>query len=263
MFAGEPSILMRPEFYVTAGALSAALTVPLLVAGLPGALVGPLAFLAGFALRGAAIIRGWSLPAYGRSLGEAARISLYRRPTRSSNLRASLAARLRVGNTQLQRGSKPMKFMLILATAAAFAVPAEATQPQPVDKNVAMVEADDAAMAAAIAFARSQLAGFFTRLSDPGPGESNFAVKFNLARSGEFIWAGDLRRENGRLTGALDNQPIHAGYKLGQRVSIPEADIIDWSYRRDAVTQGHHTTRVLLGQIDPAHAAAVRSSLGW
>ncbi len=66
VLAGEPSILMRPELYVTAAALSAALTVALLLAGLPGALVGPIAFIAGFALRGAAIIRGWSLPAYHR-----------------------------------------------------------------------------------------------------------------------------------------------------------------------------------------------------
>jgi uncharacterized membrane protein YeiH len=32
----------------------------------PGAVAGPLAALAGFALRGAAIWRGWSLPAYRR-----------------------------------------------------------------------------------------------------------------------------------------------------------------------------------------------------
>ena len=66
VFAGEPSILMRPELYVTAAALSAALTVGLLLAGLPGAIAGPIAFLAGFGLRGAAIARGWSLPAYNR-----------------------------------------------------------------------------------------------------------------------------------------------------------------------------------------------------
>jgi uncharacterized membrane protein YeiH len=66
VLAGEPSILMRPELYVTAAALAAALTVGLLLAGLPGAMVGPIAFLAGFSLRGAAIIRGWSLPAYER-----------------------------------------------------------------------------------------------------------------------------------------------------------------------------------------------------
>jgi uncharacterized membrane protein YeiH len=32
----------------------------------PAAVAGPIAFLAGFALRGAAITRGWSLPQYPR-----------------------------------------------------------------------------------------------------------------------------------------------------------------------------------------------------
>jgi uncharacterized membrane protein YeiH len=66
VLAGDPSILMRPELYVTASALSAALFVGLAVAGVPGGAAGIAAFLVGFALRGAAILRGWSLPAYSR-----------------------------------------------------------------------------------------------------------------------------------------------------------------------------------------------------
>jgi len=68
VLAGEPSVLMRPELYVTAAALSAALLVGLVLAGLPAGAAGLIAAGAGFALRGAAIWRGWSLPAYrGRS----------------------------------------------------------------------------------------------------------------------------------------------------------------------------------------------------
>jgi uncharacterized membrane protein YeiH len=66
VLAGEPSILMRRELYVTAAALSAALLVGLRIAEIPGGIAGPVAALAGFALRGAAIWRGWSLPAYAR-----------------------------------------------------------------------------------------------------------------------------------------------------------------------------------------------------
>jgi uncharacterized membrane protein YeiH len=66
VLAGEPSVLMRPELYVTAAALSAALMVALLLAGVPATLAGIVAALAGFSLRGAAIVRGWSLPAYSR-----------------------------------------------------------------------------------------------------------------------------------------------------------------------------------------------------
>ncbi|MDB5692492.1 MAG: trimeric intracellular cation channel family protein [Alphaproteobacteria bacterium] len=66
LLAGDPSILMRPELYVTAAALSAALTVALLLLGLPGLLAGLIAAAAGFALRACAIRWSWSLPAYRR-----------------------------------------------------------------------------------------------------------------------------------------------------------------------------------------------------
>jgi uncharacterized membrane protein YeiH len=64
VLAGEPSILMRPELYVTAAALSAGLFVILSLIGLALPLAALVAALAGFALRGLAIHRGWSLPAY-------------------------------------------------------------------------------------------------------------------------------------------------------------------------------------------------------
>lgn len=66
VLANEPSIVMRPELYVTAAALAAGLFVLLSVAGAPPALAALVAGLAGFALRGAAIARGLSLPAYDR-----------------------------------------------------------------------------------------------------------------------------------------------------------------------------------------------------
>jgi len=64
VLAGQPSILMRPELYVTAAALSAALMVGLLLIGMAQPLAGALAALAGFLLRGLAIRKGWSLPGY-------------------------------------------------------------------------------------------------------------------------------------------------------------------------------------------------------
>lgn len=64
VLANEPSILMRPELYVTAAALSSGLFVCFMLVGLSASLAAAVAFAAGFALRGAAISRGWSLPAY-------------------------------------------------------------------------------------------------------------------------------------------------------------------------------------------------------
>lgn len=65
VLAGRPSILMRPELYVTAAALSALLCALGTLAGLDSQLTWSGAALAGFALRGLAIARGLALPAYG------------------------------------------------------------------------------------------------------------------------------------------------------------------------------------------------------
>ena len=64
VLAGEPSILMRPELYVTAAALSAGLLVGFALVDFTGPAAVLIAAFAGFALRGLAIARGWSLPAY-------------------------------------------------------------------------------------------------------------------------------------------------------------------------------------------------------
>jgi uncharacterized membrane protein YeiH len=64
VLAGEPSILMRPELYVTAAALAAGLFVGLALAGVPVWVAATIAALAGFGLRALAIARGWKLPAY-------------------------------------------------------------------------------------------------------------------------------------------------------------------------------------------------------
>lgn len=71
VIAGEPSILMRPELYVTAGALSAALCVAAEAMGISREAGWIGAAAAGFGLRAAAIHWRLALPAYrgGRATG--------------------------------------------------------------------------------------------------------------------------------------------------------------------------------------------------
>jgi len=64
VLAGEPSILMRPELYVTAAALAAGLFVGLNLLDAPIWAAAAVGAVAGFGLRGAAILSGWKLPAY-------------------------------------------------------------------------------------------------------------------------------------------------------------------------------------------------------
>ncbi|MET0376395.1 MAG: trimeric intracellular cation channel family protein [Rhizorhabdus sp.] len=66
VLAADPSILLRPELYVTAAALAAGLTIALTLLGVPDLVAGVIATVAGFTLRAVAIARGWSLPAYRR-----------------------------------------------------------------------------------------------------------------------------------------------------------------------------------------------------
>jgi uncharacterized membrane protein YeiH len=73
VLAAQPSILLRPELYVTASALTAALVIAGDAAGLPNAMVWIVAASAGFALRGAAIHWGLAIPTY--TAGSGAKLS--------------------------------------------------------------------------------------------------------------------------------------------------------------------------------------------
>jgi uncharacterized membrane protein YeiH len=64
MLAGEPSIVLKPEIYVTAAALASGLFVVLLACAAPLWLAAIISAGAGFALRAMAIWKGWAIPAY-------------------------------------------------------------------------------------------------------------------------------------------------------------------------------------------------------
>lgn len=64
VLAGEPSVLLRPEIYVSAAALGAALYVVLLTLGAGALVAAAIGVAAGFGLRALAIARGLALPGY-------------------------------------------------------------------------------------------------------------------------------------------------------------------------------------------------------
>jgi uncharacterized membrane protein YeiH len=64
VLAGEPSIILRPELYVTAAALAAALFVGLTALGVMLPVAAGIAAVAGFGLRALAIWKGLALPTY-------------------------------------------------------------------------------------------------------------------------------------------------------------------------------------------------------
>lgn len=64
LLSGEPSVLLRPEIYVTAAMAGAAAFTGLSLAGVPLAVAALAAFTVAFAVRGGALIFGWSFPRY-------------------------------------------------------------------------------------------------------------------------------------------------------------------------------------------------------
>ena len=64
LLAGEPSVLLRPEIYVTAALAGAAAFTLADLAGLSAPISALLAFAAAFIVRGGALKFGWAFPAY-------------------------------------------------------------------------------------------------------------------------------------------------------------------------------------------------------
>ncbi len=64
LLAGEPSVLLRPEIYVSAALAGAATYTVLHIAGVPPVAAGIVAFAAALIVRGGALKFGWSFPAY-------------------------------------------------------------------------------------------------------------------------------------------------------------------------------------------------------
>lgn len=149
--------------------------------------------------------------------------------------------------------------LIFLAMALGLATP-QAAKP---GDDVVYIENDNAAMAAAAAKARAQLPAFLDRLARRDPSESDFAVKFDLdpGEKAEYIWGDIVARDGDTLDVALANIPLLKGYKIGQRVKLKLADVIDWSYVRAGKLHGHYTTRVLLGRMPDREAAELRAIL--
>ena len=64
LLAGEPSVLLRPEVYVTAALGGSAVYTLAALSGLPLPLCSAAGFVTAFAVRGGALRYGWCFPAY-------------------------------------------------------------------------------------------------------------------------------------------------------------------------------------------------------
>jgi len=155
------------------------------------------------------------------------------------------------------------RLLPLAALLLAAALPSAASAQNPAaDPTIAIAE-DDPAMDAAIAEAQRTLPEFLAVLADPPAGASDFTIKFPLG-GWEHIWVSDLVLAGDRVTGTLANTPEQPDHRLGERVSVPLAEISDWGWRApDGVMMGHRTTRVLFAELPDELVAAIREDFGW
>lgn len=64
VLAGQPSVLLRREIYISSAIVGTSVFVLLTVGGVPGAWASSLGVLLGFFVRAGAILWGWNLPAF-------------------------------------------------------------------------------------------------------------------------------------------------------------------------------------------------------
>lgn len=129
--------------------------------------------------------------------------------------------------------------------------------PRPVNANIVAYHTRDARMNAAKDRARDTLPRFLALLNGNAPG--TYAVKFPLTQNGatEHIWLQVEGHRDGAFRGRLANAPVNgSGYKVGDRLTIPAAQVEDWSVTDRDVIYGGYTARVALADMPEERARA-------
>jgi len=156
---------------------------------------------------------------------------------------------------------KPKFFAILLFTFSLAFFGASCSKSSSSQDRVINVESDDAEMNAAIEIARSLLPQFWKTFDEKKSGEQDFALKVKVVDGDqvEHFWAVDIERSAGQITGTINNDPEYVKtIKMGQRITIPEADISDWLYMRDGKMVGNYTLVPMFKNMSPEDVAAFK-----
>ncbi len=125
-------------------------------------------------------------------------------------------------------------------------------------EDIVYVEPDDVEMNAAIAEARKTLPVFWRVYEGKAPDIDTYMLKIKLPMpdgTPEHIWLDLLTHNGDAVTGTLFNKPVNLPTrKQGDVVTVPVADISDWTYRKGGMQYGHFTTRVIVKRMPTAVA---------
>ncbi|MCE9645963.1 MAG: DUF2314 domain-containing protein [Chloroflexi bacterium] len=138
--------------------------------------------------------------------------------------------------------------LLLFLTAAC--APAKTAEPSAADED----------FATAVDQAHQTLDVFIRNLQSPQSNQSLFALKVHFDYpdgTSEEIWVDDVYYEAGQFQGVLfDASSKNLGFRSGDRVKIPEEDILDWMFLENNVLVGGYTIRLAFERMSPAEQEA-------
>jgi uncharacterized protein YegJ (DUF2314 family) len=126
------------------------------------------------------------------------------------------------------------------------------------------VPSQDAEMNAAIEKARQTLPRFWAKFSNPGEGETGFALKVRIqdGANSEHFWVINIERKGDLIFGTINNDPEYVkSVSDGERIQINPDQISDWMYLHNRKIVGNETMRPLLPRMPKKEADAFRAML--
>ena len=156
--------------------------------------------------------------------------------------------------------------LLVAALLAFAAVPAAAqTRADPPD-GVMYFPTGDPELKASFEKAHAGFPDFFAHAAEPADDESGFMVKFDLLPEpdkAEYIWATVDSHAEGVTVARIANEPVDARFKRDQRVTIRDAQLLDWGYWKGDTLVGAESLHVQIARMPPEQAAKTRAAFGW
>ena len=134
------------------------------------------------------------------------------------------------------------------------------------DDSVMNFASDDAAMNTAMSAARAHLPLFLDQAARSDLSQGDFLIKWAYPVNGgnnyEHIWVTVFSLTDTAAIGVLANQPVGFEGSPGDAVTVPLADVSDWSFwDASGKLHGSYTTRVMVPQLSPEVQAYFASVL--
>ena len=110
----------------------------------------------------------------------------------------------------------------------------------------------------------AELPQFWQTFANPAHGESRIALKVKITdpNGTEHMWVSDLERKDGKMTGTINNDAVTVkSVKIGDRITVPDADISDWLYMHDGKMYGNGTLRPLFKKMPPEEVQKIKKMI--